>query len=351
MKNQNSVGILLVTFLVSAIVSGCATKKSEPSAEFLAPISDQTMEIVNEAYFGLQLADSVLLNHYLDADTPRVDAWSSNWDDLTSAVRAIAYFSADLVDIVEAAEGPEANDPFIAILNELGKELRALPAAKPHLNNLDVVAVSQSIREQDTIIDAIRVAGPAMDEIVEIVSEILAAADESLAGAVIEVYEMLDVSHAPMQTFRENLTVRQNDTLRQLDLMDKVWSGDRDAWAELLASDWVVASEVGEDSNLTPATAKQAEKILIRRLETVATIRQYLESARIAYQGELQELYVIEEDSEAMLRLALLIIENWDNAQAQLVAGEKGAFSKLTSSLMGVAYKAAGSAAISSARK
>ena len=315
------------------------------------PISDQTMDIVNDAYFGLQLADSVLLNHYLDEDTPRVDAWSSNWDDLAVAVRAIAYFSADLVAIVDDAEGPEATEPFIEILAKLGDELNSLPAAESHLSNLDVEAVSQSIREQDNIIDAIRVAAPAMNEIVDIVSEILAAADESLAGAIIEVYELIDTSHAPMQAFRENLTVRQNDTLLQLDLMDRVWSGDQDAWAELLASDWVVASEVGKNSNLSPGTAKQAEKMLISRLETVATIRQYLESARIAYQGELQELYQVEEDSKAMLRLALLIIENWDNAQAQLVAGEKGAFSRYSSSLMGVVYKAAGPAAARSIAK
>ena len=105
----------------------------------------------------------------------------------------------------------------------------------------------------------------------------------------------------------------------------------------------MLSSEIGKKSRLTPDTAKQAEKLLIRRLESVATIRQHLEPALVAYQNELQELYVIEENSEAMLRLALLIIESWESAQAHLAAGEKGAFAAFTSSLMKVVYRAAAS--------
>ena len=174
-----------------------------------------------------------------------------------------------------------------------------------------------------------------------ILREMLGAADQALADAILEVTEMVDATHAPMLAYGKNLTARQNSTLGQLEIMDRVWSGDVGAWAELMASDWALSSDMGKDVRLSPANARLAEQYLVDRLGTVATIRQQLESALSSYQAEVLELYQIEDDSKATLRVILLIIDNWEKALAQLANGEKGAFSAFTSSLMTVMYSAA----------
>ena len=341
MNKKNRWEILSMTLFAITLLSACAGNKAEPSDEFLAPISDQTVDLIGDVEFGLQLADSVQLNHYFDGESPKVDAWAARWDDLQSAMRSIVYFSADQVDIAEAAEGPDAIEPLITITSRLASELRALPSAQPFLGDLDLQAMFQSMREQDDITNAIHVAQPALSGISDIIGEMLGASDTALIEAVAEVFDLINATHAPMLAYGENLTARQNAALRQLDIMDRVWSGDDSAWTELLASDWVIASELGKNSRLSPATAKQAEKLLVRRLESVATIRQHLEPAMIAYRNELQELYQIEEHSEAMLRVALLIIESWDKAQALLASGEKGALSRFTSNIMKIVYSRA----------
>ena len=341
MNNKNRCGYLSLPVLVTAVLTACAGNKSEPSDEFLSPISDQTIDLISQVHFGLQIGDSVQLNHYFNSDSPKVDAWVAVWDDLTLAMRAMVNFSAELVDIAESAEGPEAIDPLISVVASLNSDLHALPSAQPFAKEIDLQTIFITMREQETVIDAIRQAQPLVSEFSDVVIEMLAVADVALTEAVLEVGEKIESTHSPMLVYGDNLTARQNSTLKQLAILDRVWGGDESAWSELLASDWSLAAEIGSNARLSPATAMQAEQYLIDRLNAVATIRQHLEPASFAYQNELQELYQIEDQSEATLRVALLIIENWEKAQRQLARGEKGAFSEFTSSLMKVVYRRA----------
>ncbi len=339
MNKKNRWEYLSLPVLVAAVLTACAGTQSEPSDAFLAPISDQTMDIIAEVHFGLQLGESVQLNHYLQSDTPKADAWLTIWEDLVLAMRAIIYYSADLVDIAEAAEDAQAIEPLITSVASLDSNLRALPAAQPYLKPRDMEALYSKIREQENIIHALRQVLPVTLEYSIVVTEILAEADRTFADAFDEVYDMVESTHSPMLAYGKNLTARQNDTLEQLAIMDRVWGGDESAWPELLGSDWALSSEIGKGVRLTPSTAMQAEQFLIARLGAIATIRQYLELAQFAYQNELQELYDIEDETEATLRVALLVLQNWERSQQQLARGEKGAFSALTSSLLQVIYR------------
>jgi len=58
---------------------------------------------------------------------------------------------------------------------------------------------------------------------------------------------------------------------------------------------------------------------------------------------ELQESYMIEEESEATLRVALLIVDTRSATQANLAHGRKGAFSAFAKTLAGLGYRAAAS--------
>ena len=79
---------MICTVLVTSVLTACASTKSQPSEAFLAPISDETLDIVGDVHFGLQLADSVRLNHYYKSETPGLDAYNVLYDDLRLAMRA-----------------------------------------------------------------------------------------------------------------------------------------------------------------------------------------------------------------------------------------------------------------------
>lgn len=333
MNQNNRSGYLTCILLVTSILAACTSTNSRPSDAFLAPISDQALDIVGDVHFGVQLADSVHLNHYFDSDTPNTDAFIVHYEDLYSAMFAISHFSADLVDLADAAEGDDALEPFIGLISKLDSEIRAISSAQAHLDDLNADPILANMRNAEHIIDAIRKAQPLITEYADIVTEILADTDYALADSVLEIYEIVGSNHSPMLSYREKLTARQNSTLDLLHIMDKVWSGDSDAWAELLAGDWALAEEIGKDARLSAENAELAEQYLIDRLEVVATIRRQLEPAFVSYQNELQELYEIEEGLEAALRLAYLIIENWETAQRHLARGEKSAFRTFASSL------------------
>ena len=341
MNKNNRCGFLICILLVSSVLAACASTKSEPSDAFLAPITDQSMDTLGDVHFGLQLADSVQLNHYFGSETPKVDAYSALYDDLQLAVRAIVYYSADLLDLTREAKGDEALEPLIALLSTLDSNIRAIPSAQAHLGDLNADAVFVDMRNEEHIIGALRKSQPLINDYAVIVTEILAESDRALADAVLEVGEMIESSHSPMLAYRDKLTARQNSTLNELQIMDRVWSGDRSAWTELLASNWALSAEIGKNSAPSAANAKRAEQYLIDRLEVVATIRRQLDPAYTDYENELLELYEIEEHLEATLRLAYLIIEQWENAQARLAKGEKSAFQTFAKSLAELVAKSA----------
>jgi hypothetical protein len=329
--------------LVSVVVTACTTTRSEPTDAFLEPISEQTTAIISDVNFAMPLADSVMLNHYYDENTPNVDEWLVVFDDLVAAIRAISYYSSDLLDVVDAAEDASAIEPVISLIATLDSEIRTLSSAPQFMGDVDAQPAFVAMREQENIAAALRAAQPLMDDYALVVTEILAAADQALADAVVELFKLIEASHSPMLAYGENLTVRQNGILAQLHYLDKAWGGDSDAWAELLASDWALSSEIGKNAPLTSADVRVAEQFLIDRLGTVATIREQLEPALIAYQLELQELYAIEEEAEATLRVALLIVDSWSAAQANLAHGEKGAITAFAKTLAQLAYRSAAS--------
>jgi hypothetical protein len=83
----------------------------------------------------------------------------------------------------------------------------------------------------------------------------------------------------------------------------------------------------------------KAEDILIGRLETVQRIREQLILPYTAYSQQLAELYVVEDEGQAVLRLAYMLVDDWDRSQRLLAAGEPGAFKRVTSTLWKIAYK------------
>ena len=137
---QNSSRFMSAIYLLLVIItlSACSSTRNEPSDEFLEPIFDQTTDIVGDVHFGLQLSDSIHLNHYMQSGTPKTDAWTIVWNDLTLAMRAIVNYSIDLVDIADSTEGLEALEPAISILLELDSSLKMLPTAQPYLQEHDI---------------------------------------------------------------------------------------------------------------------------------------------------------------------------------------------------------------------
>lgn len=334
MKQIRSWENLFLVFVAYSMLSGCATNKAEPSDSFIAPISDQTFDLISDVKFELQLADSVLLNHYLNSgNTPKVEEWQVRWDDLSAAMRAIATFSSNVLSIAEAAEGVEAIQPVLSALALLETEMGAMPSLEPLLPKRDLESIAARVAAQKDIISALQIAQPVLSDYAGAIIQMVGEADVVLDAAILELFESIGSFHAEMLAYRDNLIARQNAVLAQLKIMDRVWLGDESAWTELLAGNWVLSSEIGGNTKLSSAKAAEAEALLLGKLETVAAIRQHLEPVMLEYQAEMQELYEIEDATKASLQVGLLVIKSWDSAQRQLASGEKSGFSRFSKGL------------------
>jgi len=337
--NRPSSGPVLAVMAI--ICAGCATTKDQPSGEFLSPISDETADLVGQVRFGLPLHDSVVLYQYLEQETPAVDEWTVIWDDLTIALIAMVEYSVEMVDLVQTDSSSAAIEQMIDLIRTLHTAVLSVPSAQPLMREHDPDAVVAAMRQEDSVTAAFRLALPEIDIISGVVRDLITIADEKLTLAVREINQKVDDRHASIRGYADNLAARRASVLRLLDLTDRAWTGDESAWQEMLASDWALRSDLGKDAALSPKSLGKAEKELIKRLAATAEIRGHLEPAYRDYQDQLNELYSIEDDMEATLRVAYLIIEGWDKAQRQLAAGEKTSFFKFTTSLMALTYRKA----------
>jgi hypothetical protein len=330
--------------LVAVIVtfSGCATTRDEPSQEFLEPLSDDSSDLLGQVRFGLPLNESTLLLPYvLDQESPATDAWAASWDELNNALIVMVEYSVDMVDLLQGDPSPASIDPMIDLITELHDKISEFPAAEAHARNLDYASIVSQMRQQESVSDAFALALPEIEFVSDVVRQVIVDNDDRLQEAADELEGKIDTRHGAIRGFGDNLAARRSSTLRLLDLIDRAWTGDEQAWREILSDDWALRSEFGEDARFSPENIKKVEKSLVGRLATLAEIRDHLVPEYREYQAQLKELYQIRAGIESSLGIVNLVVEAWENSQRRLARGEKTGFSKLTASLVDIAYSSA----------
>ena len=331
----------IATYTVVAIlVAGCASSGT-PSGEFLDPISDESVDLFGQVRFGMPLQDSILLYQYIEQGDPTVDEWETIRSELTRAVVVMVDYSVAMVDLLQGDSNEASIDAMIGLIQDLHIAVADLPAAQAMSSDLDYDAMMASMREQESIKDALKIALPEIEFVSDTVRQMISDADAKLAPAVRVIEKMIDDRHGSIRRFAGDLAERRAVVLEQLVLVGKAYNGDETAFRQILANDWAIRDEIGADAKFNAKTIAKTEKLVMKRLENIADIREYLEPAYRDYQSQLMELYALRTGLDQSLGVMNLIVQGWEQSQRQLARGEKSSFGKLTSSLMKMAYSKA----------
>lgn len=325
------------TGVITALLSGCASSGA-PSGEFLAPISEESVDLFGQVRFGIPLQNSVLLYQYLEQGDIAIDEWEAVWGDLTTAAVAMVDYSVAMVDLVQTSTSETSIESMIVLIGDLHRAVTNLPSTQSIDSELDYEDMISTMRQQDSIKDALAIALPEIEFVSDVVRQLITKADEKLAPAVRALEKMIDDRHGSIRHYSGILAARRAAVLEMLTLIDNAYNGDEPAFRQILAGDWAIRNEVGENAKFDPTTIITTEKLLMKRLEKTADIREFLEPAYRDYQSQLEELYEIQSGLDRSLGVTNLVIQGWEHSQRQLARGEKSSFGKLTASLMQLAY-------------
>ena len=287
--------------------------------------------------FELQLAETVLINPYLDFDTPRVDQWDEARSDLIIASQAIVEYSVDVLRLAQGNTDAAAVRQLIALIVTLDQSIHSLPTANDFVPGYEIDTVLNIVAQQKDLFHAMRSAAPVLNGIAATVRHMVAETNDRFDLAFLEVYEQVMKIHEPVLQYGGVVVDRQNDTLRLLLLLEEARAGGNSSWQSMREAD----DELNEIGPPTKSAYSEAEAILLERLALSVSTRAQLEPAYREYQAVLRELYAIENNVKEILQITQFVIEGWDKAQRTLAAGRPSSFAEVTASLLRLAYKKA----------
>ena len=320
-----------------ALASGCATVAP---AE-IDPLEDTAETMFGQVEFELQLNDIILLNPYLEKDSPDVDAFDVARLDLMAAAELLVDYSVDLIDVARVDAGRESVPIVVSQIRDLDSSLRNLSLIGPRLNGVDIEAALANAAEKDDLTRALRAATPVTSAIAEALRDAIDEVNSLFDRAVEETYGKITEENRSFMAYADNLIARRDELLQKLLLLDDARKGDADSWQKLLAEDEDLGQQMGSDLAMTHTSIDRAESILVARLAKIMEIWGYLEPTWELYQETLRELYTTDANVRTILKIAQYIIDDWEKAQRQMAKGRPAGFVRVTKDLAYLALRRA----------
>ena len=317
-------------------VSGCSTVAP---AE-IEPQEDRAEILFGQVEFELQLNDVVLLNPYLEQDSPRADDFDEGRRQLVTAAELLVEYSVSLIDTARNYSDEEAVAVVVTLIRDLHSNLSELPIIGRRLNRVDVDTLLANAAEQKQLTRALRATAPIMSEIADALRDSVDEVNGLFDLAFDEVYDKIIDENRSFMTYTDNLVLRRNEILRKLLLLDDARVGNQGAWQALL-DDEELSQELGADTAITAASISRAESVLVARLAKVMETWDYLEPSWTVYKNTLRELYEVDANVRNILKISKFIIEDWEKGQREMAKGRPAGFVQVTKDLAYLALKRA----------
>jgi len=333
---SRSVHAILIS-LVGGIVAGCASVAPAP----IDPIEAQTEELFEQVQYELQLQDIVLLNPYLETDSPRVDEFEAIRAELIEAAEILIDYSVEVIELARIGQDAEAVTGYVSQLRKFHASLTGIPQLRSYFASVDIDAIASEAAGQPDLTRALGVATPIHELAVDAVRALIRETGNRFDLAYDETYDKIVGEFSAFTAYTDKLVIRRNDVLEQLLLLDAAREGDAEAWRALLAGDERLRARLGAEAASNIDNTDEAEALLVARLGRLMETWGYLEPSWTNYQATLKELYAVDANARNLLRLASFVIESWDRAQRQLATGQKTGFVVVTKELAYLALRRA----------
>jgi hypothetical protein len=327
-------------FLMTAclvLVQACSLVTPTVAVE---EIAGKTGELIAEVEYGLEYDDVVLLVRYIDDEgNPSVVEWQNSWNELLTALRGVGRYSIVLIEIAgnQEAEGFQAE--LSENLSRLYADMRAVPSMRSSLETVNLDSILTNVRAEEDFLDAARATLPVVSATVSGLNNLANKNAKNLDAAVIDLTARIDAYHSEVIKYQDSIAARRNNILKQLQLLDLAREGDFVAWNELRTSGMEMKTVLKQLHNPDQAGIDRAERVILRNLATLDTIRDSLQPDFELYTAELLELRNVSRSVDQAMEVGKLSIGAWAHGHQLFINGKKTGFALFSAAILKYALK------------
>jgi hypothetical protein len=310
--------LLLVACMILPSL-GCSHFTPSTSAN-LAPFAEQTLAMAGSFEHSLGQGRLVYARHL--AQGPETTRYKESLGELQGHIRGIVAYSLQVVTVAESGlSSDEKASELAGFLDALLDRIGSDADVRTSLSEESVRAIIESVRSQESLVDALREAQPLVDEAGAMTLEIMDELRDSGTAAQAEIAREIQKRHGAMMRYAEVFKRQQAEVLEGLTLVDDYWNGDDLALEPLRESAPHFMADVPPVGKMTAADVRTLERRLFDRLQEMDQVRQSLTSDGEIYFEQMQELDRLSRSSEIALRKARVAVHLWVKTHRKLSRG------------------------------
>jgi len=307
-----------VVMTAVVLVSGCSLLTPTTRLE-IRPFSESTIAVTSDIRYGAWDVTSIYLRPYAGGPEQRkVEALAA---EVRALVVSIIAYSVDVValgrsDLPGARRSRMYGDLFLELATiPLDREWPDYPYSRGQL-----ATIADSTRGQNKMLDALAVAQPVIDVLVDVGAELIDSLDAQVLLAYDEILAGVEKDHAGELMFDQLAKAGQLQMLREVQLLSQYRRGSKPALDSLYLI-FPEARELVEHESPTAADLRQVEDRITERFVRLSNAVGEMTPRLELYYARLREL---EERNNAMAarlargRLALLA---WSRGHQRLASG------------------------------
>lgn len=312
------IGRMAAVIVTAGLATGCGLFSSTTRLE-IRPFSESTIAVTSDIRYGVWDVTSVYLRPY--AGGPEQARAEAIAEELRAAVISIIAYSVDVVALGRSNLPPERRawlygDHFL--------ELATLPldrgwADYPYTGE-QLEAIADSARAQDKMLDALAVAQPVIDVLVDVGAVLIDSLDAQVIRAYDEILAGVEEDHAAELMFDELAKGGQLQMLREVQLLSAYRRGDRAALDSLYRI-YPEARELIENDPPTRVDLLRVEDRITERFVRLSNATEQLQPRLDLYYERLRELEARNNAMAARLRRGRLALLAWSRGHQRLAAG------------------------------
>lgn len=309
----------LLIFAALPFVTSCsvfmATRKLD-----ISPFADGTVTLTKEIRYQMARTVTVYIRPYLGVDAVReADALAR---EVRASIQATVDYSIALSNLASRNVSPvERAEAY----PEIFKRLTAIPGERGwadfSLSRQMLDSIASEASAQRKLLDAVRVADPAIEEFVRSAGRQLDALEATFDNAILQILQGIEASHAPRLSLERDLKGERFTLLQDIGLILKYLNGDLSS-LNGLKNERPFVDGLLDLRNPTLQSLVSLESYLLERIETVKTLLGSLSDDRELYVHQLQETEQVNRDIRQKLLKARIALISWRRAHGQLAQGE-----------------------------
>jgi len=290
------------------------------TAANVAPFAEQTLAMAGSFEHSLGQGRLVYARHL--AQGPETARYKESLAELQGHVRGIVAYSLQVVTAAESGlPGDEKARELAGFLDALLDRIGPDADVRTSLSEESVRAIIESVRSQESLVDALREAQPLVDGAGAMTLAIIDELSDSRVAAEAEIAGEIQKRHGPMMRYADIFKRQQAEVLEGLTLVDDYWNGDDLALEPLRENSPRFMADMPPTGRMTADDVRLLERRMFDRMEELDQSRQSMASDVDIYFEQMRELDQISRSSEAALRKARVAVHLWVKTHRKLSMG------------------------------